>query len=272
MFWVYVNRGEGLGGSVAKRSFRSENAAWAWAQKQMQTPPASVEGVVNIEEDVRGERIPRARWTSTGRVWRRDTIWWENPMDRDHDFNAAVKRTANYLAYRALKQEIHDMLIADGWSEEEAYLIYKAAKVYSSENPISPKTKDALIAAGFTMGGLALILYMVSKLPKKQPAPQPSQPPQPQISPVNFTEPTYYVYQRFIDNLDTQLMKCTLPQFVAALPKSAADQLARELTTRTSVGGSGIVAVSTNKAMGSECNWRRTCLADGSCVGVVGLQ
>jgi hypothetical protein len=143
------------------------------------------------------------------------------------------------------------------------------------ENPLPSKTKDALIATAVIAGGFGLILYMISKLPKKAPAPpQPSPLPAttPTGIPVVLTEPTYYVHQRLIDSLDTQAMRCTLPMFVFAGPKSAADALARQLTTRAPIGGSGMVAVSVaSPAVEPTCNWRRVCLADGSCVGAVGL-
>lgn len=206
------------------------------------------------------------QWTATYAVM--SSVYAGNEVDSDLAMRAVSELSQDRRHARGKDKRDLDRAISQlEYAAQMAALGHRAM-----DNPIPQKTKDALVATGVLVGGLGIFALMLANLPKKKQETSPATPTPTGLTPINFTEPTFYVYQRYVESIDTQGMRCTLPQFVAALPKSAADALARSLTTRAAVGSSGIVAVSTDKAVGSECNWRRVCLADGSCVGVIGLR
>lgn len=41
-----------------------------------------------------------------------------------------IKRVAQMLSYDVPKQEIRDRVVAEGYTDEDAFLAYKAAKMY----------------------------------------------------------------------------------------------------------------------------------------------
>lgn len=203
------------------------------------------------------------------------TVWYrcaDNSMSRvlQHYRTASSEADARRQEAAYNNKRLRGGLARKGW----CFNIVKVQVVRGSmvqDNPVDSKTKDALIATGVLVGGFTLFGVMLAMLPKKKQEPKP-EPSEPKGLPVSLNEPLYFVHQRLIDNLDTKAARCTLSTFVAALPKSAAEKLARELTTRAPVGGSGNVAVAVPGGVvvaGSDCKWRRQCFADGSCIGVL---
>jgi hypothetical protein len=134
----------------------------------------------------------------------------------------------------------------------------------------APKGGAALITAFAILGGFGLLLWGAKASASKK-APEPAQ--APPIKPTALPGITMRVYKRYIENLDTQGMKCGTPTLVFEGAGARAQELAWQLTTRAPVGGSGDVAVAVpvGYPVTIDCNWRRVCLADGSCMGVVGL-
>jgi hypothetical protein len=186
--------------------------------------------------------------------------------------DAANELTASYnkkYDSRASSKELKALGSTIDWLEYAATNARKGQRAW--ENP-SDKTMNAMFAAGGIAIGFGLLVWMVKAMgPKKDQTPSPT--PLPSTKPISTTEPVLRVYQRYIENLDTQAMKCSEPQLVFEGSGRQALEKAWQLTTREPVGGKGVVAVAVpvNFPVTKDCNWRRVCYADGSCMGVVGL-
>jgi hypothetical protein len=83
-----------------------------------------------------------------------------NPVE---PFNENVVRVAQMISFGLSEYEIRHKLISDGFSEEDSYLIYNAAKVYerNQENPVSSEMVEVAVfglGTAALVGGLAYII------------------------------------------------------------------------------------------------------------------